>query len=652
MSRPTRRQVQQPTPQYAAVPQQSPSRSNSYAIYQQQPFTPQVQVGGPRPVRSASANSSRRNSKQKNGRNAIAMGVATGNIGAGYGPYSYNPEQARETGVYGTNTRFSATPSSENSLTKPPTQEKAPPPPVLTTTTVPQYLWDKDPDLDDALHNPDPRGEWDFTLFSLRGWVNATMIFILILGLLTLFIGYPVIFFQTHRPQPFTGFNVGGINGSGQIPVFPNLPSLVDGDTPSDAFTRVGSDGQLYDLVFSDEFNTDGRTFYPGDDPFWEAADLWYWPTGDSEWYDPSAVTTKNGKLVITMTEQRVHDLNFQSGMLTSWNKMCFTTGYIEVSISMPGSPSAPGLWPGAWTLGNLGRAGYGATTEGMWPYSYAACDLGTFPGQQDKSGNPTVASTGGLGGGVLSGLPGQKLSACTCPGSDHPGPSVNVGRGVPEIDIIETRVDTSRMQGQVSQSFQCAPYDLTYDWNQSSPATTVYNTNVTLFNTYKGGPLQEAISSDTYIDDQFYGGNAYAPYGVEFWSDPNNRNDGYITWYSNSQKTWTITSATVGPNPVTEVSQRLIPEEPMYLILNLGLATSFQAPDFKHLTFPVSMFVDYVRVYQRRGIKNGVTCNPPDRPTTDYISNHIAAYTNANLTKWADANGTFPRNSLYHGCT
>jgi hypothetical protein len=23
-------------------------------------------------------------------------------------------------------------------------------------------------------------------------------------------------------------------------------------------------------LVFSDEFNTDGRTFYPGDDPFWK----------------------------------------------------------------------------------------------------------------------------------------------------------------------------------------------------------------------------------------------------------------------------------------------------------------------------------------------------------------------------------------------
>ena len=30
-------------------------------------------------------------------------------------------------------------------------------------------------------------------------------------------------------------------------------------------------------LVFSDEFNEDGRSFYPGDDPYWEAEDLHYW---------------------------------------------------------------------------------------------------------------------------------------------------------------------------------------------------------------------------------------------------------------------------------------------------------------------------------------------------------------------------------------
>lgn len=31
------------------------------------------------------------------------------------------------------------------------------------------------------------------------------------------------------------------------------------------------------ELVFSDEFDVPGRTFWPGDDPYWEAADLHYW---------------------------------------------------------------------------------------------------------------------------------------------------------------------------------------------------------------------------------------------------------------------------------------------------------------------------------------------------------------------------------------
>ena len=71
--------------------------------------------------------------------------------------------------------------------------------------------------------------------------------------------------------------NIGGINGTGQIPDFPGMPHLIDPDTPQEARTRTGHDGFKYELVFSDEFNKDGRTFYPGDDPHWEAVDLHYW---------------------------------------------------------------------------------------------------------------------------------------------------------------------------------------------------------------------------------------------------------------------------------------------------------------------------------------------------------------------------------------
>lgn len=47
---------------------------------------------------------------------------------------------------------------------------------------------------------------------------------------------------------------------------------LVDLETPDEAKTFASyMDGSDWELVFSDEFNTDGRTFYPGDDPYWEA---------------------------------------------------------------------------------------------------------------------------------------------------------------------------------------------------------------------------------------------------------------------------------------------------------------------------------------------------------------------------------------------
>jgi hypothetical protein len=43
------------------------------------------------------------------------------------------------------------------------------------------------------------------------------------------------------------------------------MPDLIDTKTAQDARARTCFDGQAYDLVFSDEFNTPGQTFYPGE---------------------------------------------------------------------------------------------------------------------------------------------------------------------------------------------------------------------------------------------------------------------------------------------------------------------------------------------------------------------------------------------------
>ena len=60
-------------------------------------------------------------------------------------------------------------------------------------------------------------------------------------------------------------------------------------------------DGSEMVLVFSDEFNVEGRTFYPGDDPYWEAVDLYYWETNDLEWYAvfTNEWVTKTNQLLI-----------------------------------------------------------------------------------------------------------------------------------------------------------------------------------------------------------------------------------------------------------------------------------------------------------------------------------------------------------------
>jgi beta-glucanase (GH16 family) len=201
--------------------------------------------------------------------------------------------------------------------------------------------------------------------------------------------GYPVItYFTKKTPSRQGGFNFGGTNSSGQVKIslqllldliltllpFLQVPQLaggrdlIDTDTPQDVLTIASfqDSSQQLQLVFSDEFNVPGRTFWSGDDPYWEAVDLHYWATGNLEWYDPKAIITNNGALEITLSKQEDHNLNYTSGMLSSWNKFCFTGGLILANVSLPGASNVAGLWPAIWTLGNLGRAGYGASLDGL----------------------------------------------------------------------------------------------------------------------------------------------------------------------------------------------------------------------------------------------------------------------------------------------
>ena len=77
------------------------------------------------------------------------------------------------------------------------------------------------------------------------------------------------------------------------------------------------------------------------------------------------------------------------------------------------------------WQMGNLGRPGYLASTQGLWPYSNQNCT--------NAAPQP------------WSSLPGQAISSCPNQPPDAQrqqwGLWPGQGRGVPEIDIAEVGV-------------------------------------------------------------------------------------------------------------------------------------------------------------------------------------------------------------------
>jgi len=118
---------------------------------------------------------------------------------------------------------------------------------------------------DDFLHNPEVKNGKVVdmstgSIFSLRGLANIGCLALLGLVLLALFIGYPIATYASNQ----------AVAEAQTLTVPPDMfmRNLIDPDTPEDAKTiKDLRDGKEWKLVFSDEFETEGRSFYPGDDP-------------------------------------------------------------------------------------------------------------------------------------------------------------------------------------------------------------------------------------------------------------------------------------------------------------------------------------------------------------------------------------------------
>ena len=150
-----------------------------------------------------------------------------------------------------------------------------------------------------------------------------------------------------------------------------------------------------------------------------------------------------------------------------------------------------------------------------------------------------------------------------------------------------------------VSQSSQFAPFMHDYLYYNDTGDWTNFNSSRTRANTFRGSAVQQSISALTQLPaDMFQGSGAVyhtlgmcsvvpcasghgrwltvSLTGFEYWSDPNDRSAGEITWQVDGQKTHQVTAAAVAGDPLpdgTGISQRLISEEPMSIVLNLGLS-------------------------------------------------------------------------------
>ncbi|KAK4703593.1 beta-glucan synthesis-associated protein KRE6, partial [Phenoliferia sp. Uapishka_3] len=595
-------------------------------------------------------------------------------------------------------------------------------------------------EADDKLHDMGPPGKRvgysayvmegsgrSGTILTTRGLLNLGGISILAGALLMLFGGYPVLsYFQRKSMSTYGASGLGGTNSSGQVPAIAGYHGLIDSDTPDSALTRTGFDGK---------HKISSGTFPPDVQPFRSFAKADF----SSPRYDPGNIITKDGFMELSLTKELnesshgrgylgelqifvvgcpqlltlpsrlvgnfVEPILLSGRLHVSWTKAAISVSSLtpfypssEVAISLPGDTKAEGLWPAAWTMSNLGRAGYGGSLDGTWPYVYEECDVGTLANQTDpNTGLPKFTKAEGdqYNGYSFSYLGGQRLSACTCEGEDHPGPKNSngswVGRGASEIDIFEATVSSGG--GQISQSGQWvnytlhnaaslltpalqAPFNPSYLFLNTSTDYVEYFDNAanSRANTYLGGAYQQVTSglSDTDVttcENCFYtrkmwvknshlsplpldnSTTKFEKYGFEYWpSFFEGYGKGRITFTQGDEEMWRISDTAMGPNAAAGIGERVVTGEPMYILLNLGMSESFGAVQLDEIVFPSIMRVDYVRVYQAND-QIRVGCDPDDHPTADYIKLMGEAYTNPNITVLADMGKKFPKNRLIDTC-
>jgi len=360
---------------------------------------------------------------------------------------------------------------------------------------------------------------------------------------------------------------------------------------------KAYSTGETLELVMSDEFEKEGRSFRDGSDPMWTALDK----SDDDQtsqgkkslqYYSSNMATTKNGKLVIKTTDEDTswHEFNpykrkletmtrhFKSAMVMGWDKFCFTGGVLEVDIKLPGRHDIGGLWPAVWLMGNLGRATYEQSTNKLWPWSYDKCNR--------------------------AGQKAQEISGCDI--TEHFSLNRKQGRGATEIDIVEVMPGDPDVKLPVvkhgvhrpynSMTLQLAPGvpvnakrplpGTLPEWGYNWYNHLTYGRNVSINPFFYGtflGPTKEQEPVHRTIDEAYQCDAIGSMMGLDrsYWKEYKKfrlewepGDDGYVRWYVDGKFRFGIEG-----HDVKNVTGASIPSEPSYIIFNTAISTSWGFP-------------------------------------------------------------------------
>lgn len=140
---------------------------------------------------------------------------------------------------------------------------------------------------------------------------------------------------------------------------------------------------------------------------------------------------------------------------------------------------------------------------------------------------------------------------------------------------MLTLKIIIAEATGEVSQTFQTAPFDDLYFWNNASDVADIADLSISKINTYRGGVYQESVSVLTQLPDRIYAsqdksgvrGGQFGTFQLEWYADFENRENGYISWGIDGKRSWTVRADSIGPNPRTEIGRRIIPEEPMSMV-------------------------------------------------------------------------------------